>query len=117
MDTRRHGNPRWLSRTVARRPYQARNGKTELSLIHFMHTNPNWRMPNEAAAFIDQLRDQVMRESSINMSTFPVATGATTADNAAGNSGDQPGDSLNKSLYHLQSLVYNSNMPTNLMSK
>lgn len=125
MDTRRHGNPRWLSRTTARPPYQARNGKTELSLIHFVHTNPNWRMPNEAVQFIDQLRDQAIRESSIT-STYPLvggmtttaaaaaatsaATNATTATNA-----EQPGDSLNKSLYHLQSLVYNSNMPSNLL--
>lgn len=123
MDTRRHGNPRWLSRTTARRPFQARNGKTELSLIHFMHTNPTWRMPNEAAAFIDQLRDQALREStSIDASTFPATSIGAAANNAdetaaAGAGASQPGDSLNKSLYHLQSLVYNSTMPSNLLSK
>lgn len=125
MDTRRHGNPRWLSRTTARPPYQARNGKTELSLIHFVHTNPNWRMPNEAVAFIDQLRDQAMRESTSFTSTYPTAatstaTATTTtnpANTATGSASNElPGDSLNKSLYHLQSLVYNTNMPSNLLS-
>ena len=32
MDTRRHGNPSWMSRTSARRAQQARNGKTQLIL-------------------------------------------------------------------------------------
>jgi hypothetical protein len=108
MDTRRHGNPKWLSRTKARKQFQARNGKTELSLIHFVHTNPNWKMPAEAMAFIDQLRDQAIKETSIN-SNF-----ASTAGDLAP---EQTTDSLNKSLYHLQSLVYNSNIPSNMMSK
>lgn len=107
MDTRRHGNPRWLSRTSASKPYQARNGKTELSLIHFVHTNPTWKMPSDAMAFIDQLRDQAIQESSIT-SKYPV--GETPLEPLA------TGDPLNKSLYHLQSLVYNTNMPSNLMS-
>ena len=87
MDTRRHGNPTWLSRTANRRVEQARNGKTELSLIHFAHTNPNWKMPVDALAFIEQLRDKAIQEvnemesstSSGNMirsSTHVVATRA-----------------------------------------
>lgn len=96
MDTRRHGNPKWLSKTVTKRQNQARNGKTELSLIHFAHTNPNWKMPSESLAFLDQLRDQATRDS-IEESQAPFA----------GLDDDTQG-SLNKSLYHLQSLVYNS---------
>ena len=63
MDTRRHGNVRWLSKTNAKKSFQARNGKTELSLIHFVHTNPNWKAPVNALAFIDELRDQALKES------------------------------------------------------
>lgn len=95
MDTRRHGNPKWLSKTATKRQNQARNGKTELSLIHFAHTNPNWKMPSESLAFLDQLREQATRDSIEESQTAFAGF-----DDAQG--------SLNKSLYHLQSLVYNS---------
>jgi len=118
MDTRRHGNPRWLSRTQARKPYQARNGKTELSLIHFAHTNPNWKMPNEAVAFMDQLRDHAVKESMTATTSLSGFASANVPSSSATIPEEQqaPSDSLNKSLYHLQSLVYNTNMqPSNLM--
>jgi autophagy-related protein 9 len=131
MDTRRHGNPRWLSRTAARRrSHQARNGKTELSLIHFVHTNPQWRMPTDAHAFLEHIKDHAVRES---MSGGPfagedhlVTSAATTAPNAQANSTNATNaqsvfnnqSSLNKSLYHLQSLVYNTSnaQSQNMMS-
>lgn len=119
MDTRRHGNPRWLSRTQARKPYQARNGKTELSLIHFAHTNPNWKMPTEAVAFMDQLRDHAVKESMTATTSLSGFASANVPSSSATIPEEQqaPSDSLNKSLYHLQSLVYNTNMqPSNLMS-
>jgi autophagy-related protein 9 len=112
MDTRRHGNPRWLSKTNAKRSYQAHNGKTELSLIHFVHTNPNWKMPTEAAAFIDQLRDQAIKESKEEGNFDGLAMNHVSPFTQLQN---QQSSSLNKSLYHLQSLVYNN--PNNLLSK
>lgn len=98
MDTRRHGNPKWLSKTNAKKVFQARNGKTELSLIHFAHTNPNWKMPSESIAFMDQLRDQAIRDS--------VEESQCAIPNIHSNQ-EESQNSLNKSLYHLQSLVYN----------
>lgn len=148
MDTRRHGNVRWLSKTNAKKSFQARNGKTELSLIHFVHTNPNWKAPAEALAFIDELRDQAMRESVTvnnvygdhminsvlpNISNQQNTTATTDStqfnryqqqETRATNSMAQTSNndasinenSLNKSLYHLQSLVYNPTNQSNLLS-
>lgn len=125
MDTKRHGNPRWLSRTNAKKSFQARNGKTELSLIHFVHTNPNWKMPMDSVAFIDQIKDHAIKESTIETSQHPLDAMTSNALNPNANNyysslnhnqNDAP-NSLNKSLFHLQSLVYNSNLQNNLMSK
>ena len=117
MDTRKHGNPKWLSRTSARRGQQARNGKTELSLIHFVHTNPQWRMPSEAQAFLDQLKEQAIREGSVieqeGGSEGHLIAQSSVNNNQASVFNQQ--SSLNKSLYHLQSLVYNSNLQSNLI--
>lgn len=107
MDTRRHGNPKWLSKTNAKKSYQAKNGKTELSLIHFTHTNPQWKMPIESVAFMDQLRDQAVKDQDQNQTSF--ANMHLQSENE---------NSLNKSLYHLQSLVYDNpgSLPSNLNS-
>jgi autophagy-related protein 9 len=105
MDTRRHGNPTWLSKnTQAKKQFQARNGKTELSLIHFTHTNPNWKMPNESMAFMDNLRDQAVKEQQ--QQQHQQTTSSVILDNH---------NSLNRSLYHLQSLVYNNSANSNLL--
>jgi hypothetical protein len=118
MDTRRHGNPRWLSKTSTKKNFQAQNGKTELSLIHFTHTNPNWKMPNESIAFMDHLRDQAVRENTIVEEN---SSSLGTINNGLNSILFNPNDplnqnSLNRSLYHLQSLVYNSTVPSNLFS-
>jgi autophagy-related protein 9 len=113
MDTRRHGNPRWLSKTTTKKSYQARNGKTELSLIHFVHTNPKWKLPMESMAFIDQLKDQAIKEVSITEENMAATLGPQVAESTNKPSMEK---SINKSLYHLQSLVYNSTLPSNLMS-
>lgn len=42
---------------------QAEDGKTELSLIHFTVTNPEWRPPTEAETFVSALRIQARREA------------------------------------------------------
>jgi len=58
MDVRKHGNPSWQvtsyemdgssdQPTNNNNAYtQAENGKTELSLVHFTHTNPEWLPPS-----------------------------------------------------------------------
>nr|AWV66659.1 autophagy-related protein 9 [Brachionus plicatilis] len=113
MDTKRHGNPRWLSKANPKKSHQARNGKTELSLIHFVHTNPKWKLPAESIAFIDQLKDQAIRESStIEQSITKSINDPKTTDSITEQKMEQ---SLTKSIYHLQSLVYSPNLPSNLI--
>ncbi|KYN37882.1 Autophagy-related protein 9A [Trachymyrmex septentrionalis] len=69
MDVRRHGNPMW--QTVAHNKYhvpmsnhytQAEDGKTELSLIHFTLTNPEWKPPSHAENFVTALRERAKKE-------------------------------------------------------
>ena len=109
MDIRRHGNPKWLSRTDTKKKHQARNGKTELSLIHFAYTNPKWKMPSECVAFFDQLKDHAKKE-----------TGLIKEENLISNlmnTSSQNQNSLSKSFYQLQSLVCNNSAPSsNLIS-
>lgn len=92
MDVRRHGNPMWQtvahSPTVSPLPEdrsagydnqygidpdkyhvpmsnhytQAEDGKTELSLIHFTLTNPEWKPPSHAENFVTALRERAKKE-------------------------------------------------------
>lgn len=87
MDVRKHGNPMW--QTVAHTPIdggagtfdnqnpqdlnkptvplsnhytQAEDGKTELSLVHFTLTNPEWKPPTHAEHFVTTLRERAKKE-------------------------------------------------------
>ncbi|XP_046397934.1 autophagy-related protein 9A isoform X1 [Ischnura elegans] len=81
MDVRRHGQPTWQMPLFTQHtppeqppsqqssggedrviPMQAENGKTELSLVHFTLTNPEWRMPPVAEDFVEALRRQAQRD-------------------------------------------------------
>nr|XP_031830174.1 autophagy-related protein 9A isoform X4 [Nomia melanderi] len=88
MDVRKHGNPMWQTVTqspiledhtagydnrycmdpeklqipVSNQYTQAEDGKTELSLIHFTLTNPEWKPPNEAKNFVTALRERAKKE-------------------------------------------------------
>ncbi|XP_067141276.1 autophagy-related protein 9A [Centruroides vittatus] len=64
MDVRRHGNPNWMTEghTEANQYQQAEDGKTELSLMHFTLTNPNWIPPEESSVYLNNLRDQAVRD-------------------------------------------------------
>ncbi|XP_058809457.1 autophagy-related protein 9A isoform X2 [Phymastichus coffea] len=91
MDVRKHGNPMW--QTLAHSPHvkdtdmtdfgnigvaptekhiplisdnitQAEDGKTELSLIHFTHTNPDWKPPGYAEVFVAALRERAKKEAT-----------------------------------------------------
>lgn len=94
MDVRKHGNPDWVACTgssegngmlnsrlddskfllsfvlviepvVSNQYTQAEDGKTELSLIHFTLTNPNWKMPSNAQQnFVETLRKNAIRDLS-----------------------------------------------------
>ncbi|XP_062853790.1 autophagy-related protein 9A [Trichomycterus rosablanca] len=66
MDVRQHGHPAWMSagKTEASIYQQAEDGKTELSLMHFAITNPQWQPPRESTHFISQLKEKVHRETT-----------------------------------------------------
>ncbi|KAM9483592.1 autophagy-related protein 9A isoform 1-T1 [Clarias gariepinus] len=66
MDVRHHGHPAWMSagKTEASIYQQAEDGKTELSLMHFAITNPQWQPPQESTHFISQLKEKVHREAT-----------------------------------------------------
>ncbi|GLG98624.1 Autophagy-related protein 9 [Gryllus bimaculatus] len=84
MDVRRHGNPTWhggglvppvpmgpqagdagkVTKPILSNHYtQAEDGKTELSLVHFTLTNPDWQPPCEAENFVTALRNQARRDA------------------------------------------------------
>ncbi|KAM9354691.1 autophagy-related protein 9A [Pholidichthys leucotaenia] len=66
MDIRQHGHPAWMSegKTEASIYQQAEDGKTELSLMHFAITNPQWQPPRATTHFISQLKERVHREAT-----------------------------------------------------
>jgi autophagy-related protein 9 len=72
MEIKKHGNPDWqitnsaedLSPgSVETNQYtQGENGKTELSLVHFALTNPNWKMGSEAKQFLRGIRKHAIQD-------------------------------------------------------
>jgi hypothetical protein len=34
------------------------DGKLELSLMHFHHTNPKWQMPKEAEVYLEKIQER-----------------------------------------------------------
>uniref|UniRef100_A0A3B5B324 Autophagy-related protein 9 n=1 Tax=Stegastes partitus TaxID=144197 RepID=A0A3B5B324_9TELE len=76
MDIRQHGHPAWMSegKTEASIYQQAEDGKTELSLMHFAITNPQWQPPQETTHFISQLKERVHREATgVPSDTHPLS--------------------------------------------
>jgi autophagy-related protein 9 len=79
MDVRRHGNLAWQQKgkitqnqnettaPVESTAYaKAEDGKTEMSLLHFALTNPDWKPPQEEQTqFIQQLRCQVSKDAEL----------------------------------------------------
>ncbi|GFG31895.1 hypothetical protein Cfor_04514, partial [Coptotermes formosanus] len=92
MDVRRHGNPAWQTsvtsptkppapgpggpgmHTVANQYMQAEDGKTELSLVHFTLTNPEWQPPADAEHFVAALRTQARRDANQLFDSTDVST-------------------------------------------
>ncbi|KAJ9594868.1 hypothetical protein L9F63_013829 [Diploptera punctata] len=69
MDLRRHGCPDWQESVRSHVPVteasshaQADIGKTELSLVHFMYTNPKWVPPADAQNFVTAFRNRAMQD-------------------------------------------------------
>lgn len=76
MDVRKHGNPDWqlhqsnednekedVSPNCDTNQYtQGEHGKTELSLVHFTLTNPQWKMPVEARQFVRRIKKHAIKD-------------------------------------------------------
>ncbi|XP_015188783.1 PREDICTED: autophagy-related protein 9A isoform X1 [Polistes dominula] len=99
MDIRKHGNPAW--QTVDQNPINNRNtgydnpacninigkfdvkepaedGKTELSLIHFTLTNPEWKPPSHAENFVTALRERAKKDiNNVQTVENPMITSLT----------------------------------------
>lgn len=54
--------------------FQAEDGKTELSLVHFTLTNPEWHPPADAEHFVAALRTQARRDASQLFGSADVGT-------------------------------------------
>lgn len=81
MDVRRHGSPEWKDpgkiNSVATQYEQAEDGKTELSLMHFHLTNPDWKPPEDCSIFITNVKDHAQKEAAL------VGNGVTDAQETA----------------------------------
>ncbi|KAF3845034.1 hypothetical protein F7725_008197 [Dissostichus mawsoni] len=66
IDFFRNFTVEWMSegKTEASIYQQAEDGKTELSLMHFAITNPQWQPSQETTHFISQLKEKVHREAT-----------------------------------------------------
>lgn len=49
---------------------QAEDGKTELSLIHFTLTNPEWKPPSHAENFVTALKERAKKEVTTNSDPY-----------------------------------------------
>ncbi|KAL5111665.1 Autophagy-related protein 9A [Taenia crassiceps] len=79
LDIPRHGDPEWCPTvgtapsspssgdggsdvSIGVRNLPAVGGKTELSLMHFHHTNPTWCLPPNSKAFLSAVRKQAFND-------------------------------------------------------
>ncbi|XP_060575808.1 autophagy-related protein 9A-like [Ruditapes philippinarum] len=64
MDIRKHGNPQWTNgeESQASQKEQGEDGKTEMSLMHFHLTNPEWKPPENCSMFLHNVKDHIQRD-------------------------------------------------------
>lgn len=67
LNVRKHGHPQWTGEEVTKADVheQAENGKTELSLMHFTLTNPEWKPPADCSMFLNNIREHAVEEASL----------------------------------------------------
>ena len=41
------------------------DGKLELSLMHFHHTNPKWQMPKECEVYLEKIQEQGLNRNNL----------------------------------------------------
>ncbi|CAH1395015.1 unnamed protein product [Nezara viridula] len=110
MDIRNHGNPDWNpgpNRPTTDQYTQAEEGKTELSLIHFTFTNPEWSPPGPSGGFVSNVREEakkvLLQDPMLLSSSTATTTGMSTFVPQMG-----PVESI------LQSQIINRSVHTNI---
>ncbi|CAF0903757.1 unnamed protein product [Adineta steineri] len=73
LDVAKHGDLKWFA-PIRPKPEAStdggitNDGKLELSLMHFHHTNPNWQMPKQCEVYLEKIQERAvenMHASSI----------------------------------------------------
>ena len=53
------------------------DGKLELSLMHFHHTNPDWQMPKQCEAYLEKIQERgtqiLSQQIDLLIESFPIA--------------------------------------------
>ncbi|XP_014283339.1 autophagy-related protein 9A isoform X2 [Halyomorpha halys] len=109
MDIRSHGNPDWNpgpSRPTTDQYTQAEEGKTELSLIHFTYTNPEWSPPAPSGGFVSNVKEEAKKILQQDPMLFSSSTGGNGLSTFA------PPMALIESI--LQSQLLNRSVHTNV---
>ncbi|CAJ0939953.1 unnamed protein product, partial [Mesorhabditis belari] len=79
MDTGKHGDPTWGVTENNQQPAPERiqnivpalNGKTELSVLHFATTNPEWEPPKESEKFMSRFKNRMDQEAAALRNAVP----------------------------------------------
>lgn len=83
MDIRNHGNPDWNpgpNRPTTDQYTQAEEGKTELSLMHFTSTNPDWSPPGPSGGFVSNVKEEakkILMQDPMLLSSSTAITGVS----------------------------------------
>ncbi|CAD6192338.1 unnamed protein product [Caenorhabditis auriculariae] len=94
MDVAKHGDPSWNAiapkegvkpeadptAAIVTSHNRALDGKTELSVLHFKSTNPEWRPPAASARFLDRFRHRLGNDASSLPYHTPMATIAASTN-------------------------------------
>lgn len=109
MDVRKHGNPEWqpTHSTIGdltegmetpvcetNKYTQGEHGKTELSLVHFTLTNPEWKMPSDAHHFVNGLKRHAQQDFQRARQTGAMNTAMGQSLFSVGNLGGEVSFSL-----------------------
>lgn len=122
MDVRKHGNCEWqpthstegdlTEGTTApvcetNKYTQGEHGKTELSLVHFTLTNPEWKMPSDAHNFMNGLKRHAQQDFNRTRQTGIMNTAMGQSLFSVGNLGGQVRNFVKATISRLRKLHEN----------
>ncbi|CAF4357498.1 unnamed protein product, partial [Adineta steineri] len=63
LDVAKHGDLKWFAPIRPKSEASTDggitiDGKLELSLMHFHHTNPNWQMPKQCEVYLEKIQER-----------------------------------------------------------